>query len=615
MPFYPKLRYNSLENMKKKLSFGFDKVNLLRAVIKTSAIIWLVCVIGVFTILGYVVGVRKEMFDKAPDVFAFSLLGLVLLGCLAFLVGVISFTAQILIKRSQKRQNLFLFLIKLFLSLTILPLYLIIYVLKPLELIKRIKHGGIKGFYKSLRPKPVLAKVVALIVVGFIILPIWIGGYVAAGALTASQLGYITEDINIVGTGSMYPTWEKGTKGKSNKDLAKEIISTAGFLPYPNGIVISGRRFLGHTLGRGDIITWENDATRELTSRDGGDPAGLLKRIIGLPGDTIELREGIVYLNGEPQKEPYTAKPHSTFGEKFLRECQAITVPKDAIFAMGDNRKGSSDSREVGFAPIKDIRLVLPLEKQKDQLDKNWHDTSNDLDSSTKLRINKEKFVELLNQKRKEKGAPEVKYQPKLEKSAELRGEAILKDNDFEQKGSYTMERSMADAGYWNTYWWEVSVQGYYEAEELIEDYLERDWTDAKETWFDKKFDDIGIAEVEGILNGCPTQVIVIHVAGYIPPNYKQADIDSWKTSLSRLREIQLSWADLKNNSSFYQSSKNDVDRINAIISIRISNISTIVAKMEANRWLTASEQKMVDQDKTLFDEQEVIATRLNSQH
>ena len=173
----------------------------------------------------------------------------------------------------------------------------------------------------------------------------------------------------------------------------------------------------------------------------------------------------------------------------------------------------------------------------------------------------------------------------------------------------------MADAGYWNTYWWEVSVQGYYEAEELIEDYLERDWTDAKETWFDKKFDDIGIAEVEGTLNGCPTQVIVIHVAGYIPPNYTQGDIDSWKTSLSRLKEIQPSWADLRNNSSFYQSSKRDVDRINAIISIRISNISAIVSKMESNRWLTASEQRMVDQDKSLFDEQEAIATRLNSQH
>ena len=87
----------------------------LSKIVIISTTTWLACIFGVFAILGYVVGVRKEMFDKAPDVFAFSLLGLVLLGCLAFLVGVTSFTAQILIKRSQKRQNLFLFLMNRFL--------------------------------------------------------------------------------------------------------------------------------------------------------------------------------------------------------------------------------------------------------------------------------------------------------------------------------------------------------------------------------------------------------------------------------------------------------------------------------------------------------------------
>jgi len=600
--------------MRKKISLKLDKEKFLHRITKISAVVWLGCIVGVFAIMGYVVGIRQEMFDKAPDVFAFSLLGFVLLGCFAFLIGSVSFTAQILHKRSRKKQNVFIFLIKLFFILAILPLYLFTYILKPLELIKKFKHSGIKGILKSLRPKPVLTKTAAFLAVGLVILPIWVGGYATVGVLGASQFGYMTEDVTIVGTGSMYPTWSKGTKGKSPKELAKEVISTAGFLPYPNGIVIRGRRFFGHTLGRGDIITWENDETRNLTSKDGGNPAGLLKRLIGLPGDTIELRDGVVYLNGEPQKEPYIAKPHSTFGEKFLRECQVITVPEDEVFAMGDNRKGSADSREIGFAPIKDIHYVLPLAKQKGSLDKNWHDAANDLTSAAKPKIDRGKFIELLNQKRKEKGVPALKYQPKLERSALLRGEAILENNDFEQKSSYTMERSMADAGYWNTFWWEVSIQGYYTADELIEDYLERDWTDAKETWFDKKFDDIGIAEVEGTLNGCPTQVIVIHVAGYIPPNYKKEDVESWKTSLSRLREIQPSWASLKDNANFYQKNKNDVDRINEIISIRIANISAIASRMEANQWLTATERKMVDQDKALYDEQEAIATRLNSQ-
>jgi hypothetical protein len=82
---------------------------------------------------------------------------------------------------------------------------------------------------------------------------------------------------------------------------------------------------------------------------------------------------------------------------------------------------------------------------------------------------------------------------------------------------------------------------------------------------------------------------------------------------LSRLKEVQPSWARLKEYKEFYEKNKQDVDRINEIISTRIANISTIVAKMEANQWLSATEQKMIDQDKLLYDEQEAVATRLNS--
>lgn len=514
-------------------------------------------------------------------------------GVIAFLIAVATFSY----KYSQRElrteaRNIPIAFIKFLLTVAFLPLVLIFNILKL--------------------KKSIIVKVLQTLLISVLLLPFWVGGYVVVGFVAGSYLGYVSEDIAIVGTGSMYPTWPIGTKGKEPKELAKEIMTTAGFLPYPNGIEINGKRYFGHTLQRGDIITWSNDKTKELTSQNGGEPAGLLKRLIGLPGDTIELRNGIVYLNGEPQKEQYTAKPRSTFGEKFLKECQVVTVPEGEIFAMGDNRKGSADSREIGFTPIKDINRVLPMAKQLNKLDSNWRDTANDLDESIKPKIDKEKFVELLNNIRKEKGVPELKYQAKLEKSARLRGAAILKYDDFDQK-KYTMERSMSDAGYWNTFWWEVPIQGYYEADELIENYLERDWTDAKETWFDKRFDDIGVAEVEGELNGCPTQVIVIQVAGYIPPNYKQSDIDSWKPSLDGLKSIQSGWADLKNNTSFYGQNKSDVDRINDIISTRITRISSIISTMEANKWLSGEQNKWIKDDQGLFNEQQSLADKLNS--
>jgi signal peptidase I len=92
---------------------------------------------------------------------------------------------------------------------------------------------------------------------------------------------------------------------------------------------------------RGDIVVF--------TSVD--DPKeDLIKRVVGVPGDKIAVRGGKLFLNGEPQKEPYTNKklPDRSF---FAR----TTVPKDHVFVMGDNRGNSADSRVFGPLPKKNI--------------------------------------------------------------------------------------------------------------------------------------------------------------------------------------------------------------------------------------------------------------------
>lgn len=590
-----------------------NKEKFLYRVTKISGIIWIGCIVGVFAIIGYVVGVRKELFDKAPGVFVFSPLALVLLGCLAFLIGSVSFTAQILIKKIQKKQNIILLLIKFLFILSILPLYLLIYILKPFEVINRLRQSGIKGLFNSVRLKPILGGLVALLFVGFIILPVWVGGYVIVGVTAKETLGYGTEPITISGTGSMFPTFPKG-QGEDPKKLANEIVGTPGMLRYPNGLVIGGKRFFGYQISRGDIVVIENEKIREMTKGMYGDSSGWVKRIVGMPGDNIEIREGIVYLNGEQLKEPYVAQPRSTFGETFLSECKQVVVPNDSVFVMGDNRKGSGDSREIGYIKISAINHVLPLKSQAGTLDKAWRDTSKDFDETSKIKMNKDKYLSLLNAKRKEVGANELKYEPKLEVSAGKRGETILQFDDFSfeaTRSGYTMSKAMRDASYSNTVYGEAPTQGYYEAEELIDNQFQ--FPESKKFLLEKTYQEVGIAEIEGKINGCPTQIIVQHFAGYVPPNYNKADTESWKTSISRLREIQPGWARLKDNSNSYQKNKADVDRINEIISIRISNMSAIVARMEANQWLTMAEQRMVDQDKALYNEQEAIASRLNS--
>jgi signal peptidase I len=92
---------------------------------------------------------------------------------------------------------------------------------------------------------------------------------------------------------------------------------------------------------RGDIIVFKSVE---------GDGQDLIKRVVGVPGDEIAVRGGTLFVNGEPQKEPYVNKkyPDRSF-------YAPTTVPKDHVFAMGDNRANSQDSRVFGPVPEQNI--------------------------------------------------------------------------------------------------------------------------------------------------------------------------------------------------------------------------------------------------------------------
>ena len=82
-----------------------------------------------------------------------------------------------------------------------------------------------------------------------------------------------------------------------------------------------------------------------------------VKRIIAIPGDTVDIKNGVVYINGAPTKEPYV-KNHDRYN---LRPSSVFpkvpfTVPEGNYFMLGDNRGNSQDSRFWGFADISDMR-------------------------------------------------------------------------------------------------------------------------------------------------------------------------------------------------------------------------------------------------------------------
>jgi signal peptidase I len=103
---------------------------------------------------------------------------------------------------------------------------------------------------------------------------------------------------------------------------------------------------------RGDVVIFKSPRNKEVD---------YIKRVIGLPGDTVLLKENSFYVNGQKVEEPYLTPDITIFGGSYLIEGQEIVVPPGQYFVSGDNRPHSSDSREFGPIPREDIIGVAIL--------------------------------------------------------------------------------------------------------------------------------------------------------------------------------------------------------------------------------------------------------------
>lgn len=127
-----------------------------------------------------------------------------------------------------------------------------------------------------------------------------------------------------------------------------EVVGNSMHPTYKNGEYLMANKisYKLHKPERGDVIIFKYSETQDF-----------IKRIIGLPGDTVMLKDGKIYINGVILNESdYLSESIYTNGQDYLKEGQSITVPEGEYFVCGDNRNHSSDSRAFGSVKLQNIK-------------------------------------------------------------------------------------------------------------------------------------------------------------------------------------------------------------------------------------------------------------------
>lgn len=141
--------------------------------------------------------------------------------------------------------------------------------------------------------------------------------------------------------------------------IVRAFLLASFFIPSPsmtptlhNGdrVLVNKLAYRLHDVHRGDVVVFE----RPPELKDAPEVKDLIKRVIGLPGETVEFREGRILIDGHLLDEPYLAPGITT--ESKPETGDSITVPPSQVLVLGDNRRNSTDGRV--FGPISQKLIV-----------------------------------------------------------------------------------------------------------------------------------------------------------------------------------------------------------------------------------------------------------------
>lgn len=118
-----------------------------------------------------------------------------------------------------------------------------------------------------------------------------------------------------------------------------------------NRVLVNKMSYRLHSINRGDVVVFDRVTTNNGTIAHDD----LIKRVIAVEDDTIEIKQCKVLVNGSEIAEPYLDKDQNLLANPIDRcrvvDMPKVAIPKDQIFVMGDNRSESFDSRSFGTIP------------------------------------------------------------------------------------------------------------------------------------------------------------------------------------------------------------------------------------------------------------------------
>ena len=116
-------------------------------------------------------------------------------------------------------------------------------------------------------------------------------------------------------------------------------------------LILSKANYRFFDIKRGDIISLDYEDTKYL-----------IKRVIGLPGDSIEIVDNVIYINGEVYEEDYLDEGLD-YPDFHLSDLGYDTIPEDMYLVLGDNREDSLDSRDIGLISKDNVngKIVLRI--------------------------------------------------------------------------------------------------------------------------------------------------------------------------------------------------------------------------------------------------------------